>query len=120
MELPDLFGRRAELVGLEFIIVDLTVKNVGSQPQSYYTDSQMLVIAGKQHSADTLAAVYLDPESASAINPGLAIDIPTPFDVPEGSQPEAIVLDDIADSGGVTVSLAGAPITTQPTAFGRP
>jgi uncharacterized protein DUF4352 len=94
----------------EFIIVDLTVKNIGDQPQSY-TDSQMLVIAGKQHSADILAAVWMFPESASTINPGLAIDIATPFDVPVGSQPDAIVLNDIADPGGVTVDLAGALIS---------
>jgi hypothetical protein len=96
----------------EFIIIDLTVKNIGHQPQSYYTDSQTLVVAGKQHSADILAAVYLAPESASPINPGLAIDIATPFDVPVGSQPDAIILNDIADPGGVTVNLAGAPIAT--------
>jgi hypothetical protein len=95
----------------EYLIVHLTVKNVGSQPQSYYTDSQSLVIAGTQHHADTLAAVYLDQESADTINPGLAIDIETPFDVLEGSVPEAIVLNDITEPGGVTVDLTGAPIS---------
>jgi hypothetical protein len=99
----------------EYLIVHLTVKNVGSQPQSYYTDSQSLVIAGTQHHADNLAAVYLDQvsdqESTDTINPGLAIDIETPFDVPVGSQPGAIVLRGGFNPGGVTVDLTGARIS---------
>ena len=85
---------------------------VGSEPKHNFTDSQSLVIDGKQHSADILAAVYLDPESADYIQPGLAIDIETPFDVPVGSTPESVVLSDIAQPRGVTVDLTGAPIAT--------
>jgi archaellum component FlaG (FlaF/FlaG flagellin family) len=96
----------------EYIIVALSVKNVGSEPKQYFTDSQSLVIDGRQHSADILAAVYLDPESADYIQPGLAIDVETPFDVPVGSTPESIVLSDIAQPRGVTVDLTGAPIAT--------
>ena len=95
----------------EYIIVDLTVKNVGSEPVQYYTDSQSLVIDGKQHSADILAAVYLSPQSADYIQPGLGIDIETPFDVPIGSIPQSILLDEITEPTTATVSLAGAPIT---------
>ena len=99
---------RTQAVG-EYIIVSLNVKNIGSQPVQYYTDSQSLVINGSQHSADILAAVYLNPESAEYIQPGLAVNIETPFDVPVGSQPEAIVLNDIYSTPvGVTVSLVGA------------
>lgn len=96
----------------EFVIVDLTVKNVGDQSQTYYTDSQTLVIDGKQHNADPLAAVYLDQESANPIQPGLAIDIETPFDVAVGSRPEAVILDGdpISTPGGVRVNLVGVPI----------
>ena len=96
----------------EFIIVDMTVKNVSAELQTYFTESQMLVIDGKQHSPDQLGAVYLDPESESAINPGLAIDIEVPFDVPVGAVPEAIVLDGDLTPGGVTVDLTGARIAT--------
>jgi archaellum component FlaG (FlaF/FlaG flagellin family) len=96
----------------EYIIVDLTVKNVGGTPVQYYTDSQSLVIDGKQHPADILAAVYLSPGSADFIQPGLAIDVETPFDVPVGSVPESILLGDITEPSSVTVSLVGAPITS--------
>jgi archaellum component FlaG (FlaF/FlaG flagellin family) len=94
----------------EFVIVDLTVKNIGAEPVQYFTDSQYLVIDGKQHPADVLAAVYLNPESTDYIQPGLAIDIGTPFDVPTGSIPESIVLTDISNPHAVTVDLSSTPI----------
>jgi hypothetical protein len=96
----------------EYIIVDLTVKNVGSAPVQYFTDSQSLVIDGKQHRADILAAVYLSPQSADFIQPGLAIDVATPFDVPVGSVPQSILLNDITEPSVVTVSLVGPTTST--------
>ena len=94
----------------ERILVDLTVTNIGLQPARFFNDSASLVIDGKQHSADTMASVYLSPESAEDIQPGLSIDVATPFDVPVGSVPEAILLDgDIFDSSVIRVDLNGAP-----------
>ncbi|MFN3007029.1 DUF4352 domain-containing protein [Mycolicibacterium wolinskyi] len=95
----------------EYLIVALTVANVGVEPTQYFTDSQSLVIGGRQNPADILAAVYLDPQSADYITPGLAVDIETPFDVPVGSVPESIVLSDIGEPGGVVVDLAGVQIS---------
>ncbi|OCB43950.1 hypothetical protein A5721_22945 [Mycobacterium vulneris] len=94
----------------EYLIVSLTVQNVGDAPVQYFTESQQLVIDGKQHPADILAAVYLSPQSADYIQPGLAIDIETPFDVPIGSLPEAVLLNEISEPSTAVVDLRGVRI----------
>lgn len=94
----------------EFVIVSLTVRNIGTEPAQYFTDSQSLIVNGRQNPADILAAVYLDPQSADYIAPGLAVDIETPFDVPKGTVPDGVLLDEITEPSGVMVDLRGVPI----------
>lgn len=86
----------------EFVNVHLTVTNIGNEPQSYFPSEQKLVIDGKQFAA---ADISWASEGNGNINPGLSIDTTVSFDVPPGSQPEAVVLHDSMFSNGVTVSL---------------
>ena len=91
-----------------FCIVDLSISNIGNEPQSFFGDNAKLYNAEKQEfSADTEAAIYLE-DSASLyeeINPGNTLNSKVVFDVPVGTTPTAIELHDSAFSGGVTVNL---------------
>jgi hypothetical protein len=86
----------------EFFNVHLTVKNTGTQANSYGSHDQKLIVAGKQFDAAEVLGLPGDDEN---INPGLSIDTVVPFDVPPGTQPDAVQLHDSAFSNGVTVSL---------------
>jgi Domain of unknown function (DUF4352) len=92
----------------QFCIVDLTIKNIGNEPQSFLGDNATLLNAeGQKFSADSEAALYL-PNSSSLyedINPGNSLASKVIFDVPAGMTPSGIELHDSAFSGGVTVAL---------------
>lgn len=88
----------------EFVQVTIEVANIGDQPQTFFAANQKLVIAGAEYSAHTMGAVYQD-SSTVEINPGNAVRVVLPFDVPRGSTPNVIELHDSAFSGGVPVSL---------------
>lgn len=94
----------------EYISVDVTVKNISSQDQTFYPSFQRLFSAGKQYSADDLATSYADESTGNPISAGLAVDSVVVFDVPPGTVPDAIELHSGPTSSGVTVRLAGAPI----------
>lgn len=87
----------------EFIIVRLNVKNTGTKEATYMATNQKLIVAGKQFDAASVLGLKGDMES---LNPGLGVDdAVVPFDVPPGTQPDAIQLHDSMFSGGVMVSL---------------
>ena len=86
----------------EFFNVHLTVKNTGTEADLYAASNQKLIVAGKQFDA---ASVLGLPNDSDNLNPGLSIDTVVPFDVPPGTQPDAVQLHDSAFSGGVTVNL---------------
>lgn len=92
----------------QFCIIDLTVKNIGDKPQSFFGDNAKLFNAqGQQFSADSEAAIYL-PNSSSLyeeVNPGNTLTSKVVFDVPAGMKPAQVELHDSALSGGVKVGL---------------
>jgi hypothetical protein len=92
----------------QFCIVDLTVTNIGDEPQSFFGENASLFNAeGQEFSADGEAAMYLENSSSlyEEINPGNALNSKVIFDVPAGMVPAAVELHDSAFSGGVTVAL---------------
>jgi hypothetical protein len=91
----------------EFINVHLSVKNTGNEAQGYYGSNQKLIVSGKKFDA---ASIMGAPGDGNNLNPGLGIaSTVVSFDVPVGTNPDAVELHDSAFSGGVQVSLAGSP-----------
>lgn len=91
----------------EYILVTLTVRNIGDQAQGFATSAQKLLDGqGRQFSVDDMATVVLDQNVAYAqINPGNSIEATVAFDVPVGTVAADIELHDSLFSGGSTVAL---------------
>ena len=84
----------------------MTVQNIGDEAQFFMESDQTLLIDAKEFSADSTATYMHNSDGMiTEINPGNAITITVVYDVPAGSQADAIELHDSAFSGGVTVSL---------------
>lgn len=92
----------------QFCLVNLSVTNVGDEPQSFFGDAQRLFNeAGQEYGASAEAAIYL-PEANSLfqeINPGNQLVGVVVFDIPADAVPFRIELHDSAFSGGVEVAL---------------
>lgn len=108
-EVPQLgdqhFG--AEAQG-QFVLVHLTVENVGDGSQFFDGGNVMGYDAqGREFSADTEAAIYLDDSNSflNEINPGNVVDGVVVFDVPEDLELRRLELHDSLFSGGVEVTL---------------
>jgi hypothetical protein len=92
----------------QFVLVSVTVENIGDEPQSLFGDNQKLFdAAGREYSADSEAAVYLADSNSlwEEINPGNTVDGVIVFDVPKGTDPTRLELHDSLFSGGVEVTL---------------
>ncbi|MDT0166472.1 DUF4352 domain-containing protein [Actinotalea sp. AC32] len=100
----DMLGEEAQG---QFVLVHLTVTNIGDEAQYFDGSSQDLQdTQGRTHSADTAAAIYLDGESfLNQINPGNTVEGVVVFDVPADAQLATITLHDSMFSGGVEVAL---------------
>jgi hypothetical protein len=96
----------------EFVIVDLSVKNIGDSSQLLSDWSQYLYdTSGSRYSADSAAGMYLGADGASSvwlaeINPGNMVTGKIAFDVPKGTKITQAELHDSAFSGGVAVALS--------------
>ncbi|UNX53887.1 DUF4352 domain-containing protein [Georgenia sp. TF02-10] len=93
----------------QFVLVDLTVTNIGEEPQTFFADNQTLVDEqGREHAADSMASIYLEGDDTfvNEINPGNTVTGTIVFDIPVDAVPTSLELHDSAFSGGVTVSLA--------------
>ncbi|MDN3238785.1 DUF4352 domain-containing protein [Glycomyces tritici] len=92
----------------EFVIIDLTVKNIGSEA-AYFSDSdQKLFDAdGNEYSANSTAGIYLEDNEVwlTEINPGNQVEGKIVFDVPAGTELASLQLHDSMFSGGIEVSL---------------
>jgi len=93
----------------QFIIVRVTVVNVGDQARTLAAASQYLFDADGRR-FETSSATYALEDANKVflenINPGNTItDAPLLYDVPEGFVPASIELHDSPFSGGVTVAL---------------
>ncbi len=89
----------------EFIIVTLSVTNIGDQPQSYFGGNQKLIdSSGRQYSPNSTAEMWAN-KGTGDINPGNRIQVQAAFDVPPGTVPTELEVHDSAFSGGVKVRL---------------
>ena len=86
----------------EFVNVHLTIKNTGSEAQTFFASNQKLIVGGNKYDAASILGVPGDSES---INPGLSVQSVATFDVAPGTVPDAIELHDSMFSGGVKVNL---------------
>lgn len=88
----------------EYLIVNMRVSNVGSEPQTFFASFHTLSDGTTTYESDDEAWIYLGNTLAD-LNPGDSIDTAVVFDVPVGTQPQAIELHDGPYSDGVTVDL---------------
>lgn len=93
----------------QFCLLNVTVKNIGNEPQSLLADNQYLFnAAGQKYSADSSATMYAAPSSStwySEINPGNTVSGTIVFDLPKDQTPVTAQLYDSMFSGGVKVNL---------------
>ncbi|WP_299573677.1 DUF4352 domain-containing protein [uncultured Williamsia sp.] len=102
---PDFMAERAQG---EFLLVDLTVRNVGDKAQSLDISSQKVLSAqGTEYSPNTAATIQVDDAAVfyEQINPGNALQVTVVYDLPAGTDATQIELHDSVFSGGVTVDL---------------
>ena len=91
----------------EFIILTLSVQNIGDKAQSYFGSNQKLIDAsGREYEANSEADMWMNDDAImSNINPGNSIQVKAAFDVPPGTQPVELEVHDSMFSGGAKVQL---------------
>ncbi|HLS39845.1 MAG TPA: DUF4352 domain-containing protein [Ornithinicoccus sp.] len=91
----------------QFVLVHLSVTNIGDEAQSFFDGNQKLVDdRGRTHETSS-AAMWLEDNDlwVNDINPGNTVEGVLLFDIPEDATPAQLELHDSAFSGGVTVDL---------------
>ncbi|MFD0772733.1 DUF4352 domain-containing protein [Streptomonospora algeriensis] len=80
----------------EYVIVHVTVENIGDEAGLFESSSQKLVDAdGKQYSTDSAAQISVDSDSwIDEINPGNSVEGQLIFDVPPEAEPSHVELHD--------------------------
>lgn len=92
----------------EYCLVDVRVRNVGTEPQTLDAGSQRLYDAGgNEFRAEGAMDLFLDGALASRtpINPGNEVQGVLVFDVPPGTSPDRLELHDSPFSDGVEVDV---------------
>lgn len=93
----------------QFCLLNLTIKNIGNEPQTFFADNQYLFNAANQKfSADGTATIYANEQNTTwlnEINPGNSVEGSVVFDLPKDTTPTYAELHDSAFSDGVKVSL---------------
>ncbi|WP_330475274.1 DUF4352 domain-containing protein [Terrabacter sp. C0L_2] len=92
----------------QFVLVNVTVSNIGDAAQTLSDSSQKVRDAkGREFSSDTAAAIYVKDNKVflEEINPGNTVKATLVFDMPKGTEPVSIELHDSPFSDGVTVQL---------------
>ena len=93
----------------QFCLVNVTVKNIGNEAQTFDSSSQYLYdAANAKFSADGTASLYANPQGSTflnQINPGNSVTGIIVFDLPKDKTPITAELHDSPLSGGVKVSL---------------
>ncbi|MEV0974972.1 DUF4352 domain-containing protein [Microtetraspora glauca] len=93
----------------QYVLIHLTVKNIGDEAQMFTDSAQKLIDAkGRQLDTDSgAAALALKDSNAflNNINPGNSVQGILLFDVPKNITLKAVELHDSVFSGGVTVAL---------------
>jgi hypothetical protein len=89
----------------EFIIVTMSVTNIGDEARSFSaTDQKLTDSAGREFSANSGAAMWMN-KGTGEINPGNQIQVTAAFDVPPGTVPAELEVHDSMFSGGAKVRL---------------
>ncbi|GAA2745331.1 DUF4352 domain-containing protein [Terrabacter aerolatus] len=92
----------------QFVLVNVTVSNIGDSAQTLSDSSQKVRDAkGREFSSDTAAAIYVKDNKVflEEINPGNTVKGTLVFDMPKGTEPASIELHDSPFSDGITVQL---------------
>lgn len=93
----------------QFVIVTLSVQNIGDRAQGFSPSNQKLIdTQGRSFESDSSAQIALGDSDIPVwddINPGNAVDVSLVYDMPAGAAPARIELHDSMFSGGVTVVL---------------
>lgn len=91
----------------QFVLVRMTVRNIGDEAQSFTSSAQKLVDAqDRQYSVDDIATMVLDEGRAfEQINPGNSVETTIVFDVPPGTVPAVLEVHDSIFSGGESILL---------------
>ncbi|MDF2143826.1 DUF4352 domain-containing protein [Knoellia sp. p5-6-4] len=92
----------------QFCAVQLTVENIGDEPQSMFADNQHAFdTKGRRFSANSMASMADESSQVlwEEINPGNAVKGTVYFDIPKGAKLTSLELHDSAFSGGVKVRL---------------
>ena len=92
-----------------FCLVDIRVRNVGTEPRTVWSGAQDLYAGDRRYDADDRATLAVAPPGRQLwilpVNPGNSVDGELAFDVPPGTRPDRVRLHDSAFSGGVDVRL---------------
>ena len=88
----------------EYIVVHMTVTNVGTDPASFVATFQTLHAGGTPYPLDDDATAYLEGTFAD-LAPGDSADVSLAFDVPPGTPAEAIELHADPSTPGTQVPL---------------
>lgn len=89
-----------------YILVSMTIRNIGNGPQTYFVSNQKLIDnAGREHGSDFAATLECIGGPRIDINPGNEVETCAIFDIPASADPVAIELHDSLFSKGVTVRL---------------
>jgi hypothetical protein len=89
----------------EFIILQVAVQNIASEPQSYFGTNQKLIdTVGNEYSTTSAADMYTN-SAMGDINPGNTIQVVMSFDVPVNTVAAELELHDSMFSGGTRVAL---------------
>jgi hypothetical protein len=92
----------------QFVLVSVTVKNIGSEGKLFDGSSQYAYGDGVRYTHDGTAEIYANKQSATflnTINPGNTVSGVLVFDIPAGKKITKVELHDSPFSGGVTVDV---------------
>lgn len=92
----------------QFVIVNVTVRNVGDEAVSFHTDDAYLFDdKGRRYDADTEANITIDYDNwLEEINPGNTMKGKIVFDIPKKVEPVSLELNNfLGGDGGATFSL---------------
>jgi len=90
----------------EFIVLQVSVGNIGNKPQAFFGANQKLIdTAGREYAANSSVDMWLNGYVGD-INPGNAVRVTMAFDVPPGTVADALEVHDSMFSGGTRVGIA--------------
>jgi hypothetical protein len=92
----------------QFVLVSVTVKNIGSEGKLFDGSSQYAYGDGVRYTHDGVAETYANKDAATflnTINPGNTVSGVLVFDIPAGKKITKVELHDSPFSGGVTVDV---------------